>query len=453
MTTSSPIDDPDVLVRYYSDINTNNDIYVGIEWERSGIYKHSLQPVPYYGDAGYLQILRRLVRESGWSISEGSIRSIGEIERGNTKVSTEADGRVELAGSPNLDLHALAQEFRSHIHEVRKIGGAFNIEWLPMGVQPLHAIQEIKMIDKQRYRSFLELSDEPFRNQAFEFIMKKANGIHLNLSYTNSENAIRKAQTAVRILPIVGAMFACSPFNDGTTTGYQSYRRFMLSQHIPQRTSLPLDILDEGYTLQRWLDYYLDLPVVYVKRRKEYYPKGSITFRQWINNGYKGMQPTLSDFDRHVKTSWSDLRLRPSYVEYRVVDSLPFAYAMSSAALMKGLLLDSASWRSIESLFGSWSVPDIMELDQAGAKYGLQAVDANGVQFLEYAQELIGIAEAALGRFNHANTVGDNEAVFLEPIKEFVFERKHTIAHHLQMLAGGDVRGSMDALFDFCRPE
>ena len=48
---------------------------------------------------------------------------------------------------------------------------------------------------------------------------------------------------------------------------------------------------------------------------------------------------TMEDWDLHVSTLFPDLRLR-SYLEIRVLDSLPLPLVMAATALFKGLLSD-----------------------------------------------------------------------------------------------------------------
>ena len=74
---------------------------VGIEWERSGIYRDTLRPVPYTGTQGYLAVLNKLVQEAGWQIVEEEEGcGIIVVRRGEAHVTIEGDGRPELAGSP-----------------------------------------------------------------------------------------------------------------------------------------------------------------------------------------------------------------------------------------------------------------------------------------------------------------------------------------------------------------
>ena len=127
MEESKIIEKADDIVDYYRQINKERELYVGIEWERSGVYRDTLEPVTYEGDKGYLAVLKKLVAEVGWEIIEGHRNHIIELKRGETRVTIEADGRLELAGSPQKNLHDLAREFRLHANEVEEMGNFLNI--------------------------------------------------------------------------------------------------------------------------------------------------------------------------------------------------------------------------------------------------------------------------------------------------------------------------------------
>ena len=107
------------------------------------------------------------------------------------------------------------------------------------------------------------------------------------------------------------------------------------------------------------------MPVILIKSKKgDIVPSKTFTFYEWIEKGYEGIYPTIYDFDQHIKTTWGDIRLRPSYIEYRVADSQPFRLVMSVPALIKGLLFDSTNWDAVKELTKDWSYEDIIELDK-----------------------------------------------------------------------------------------
>lgn len=449
MSAASPerIRSVDELVEHYHRVNWEQTLCVGIEWERSGIHRENTSPVQYEGDKGYNAILQKLVAEVGWEILEKDDDHIYEIKRGDTRVTLEGDGRLELAGSPQENLHDLARELRLHNNEVIEMGNYFGIGWLSLGQQPLHTNAEISLINKKRYSILQGIGKKGFA----ETMAKRLNGVTANLSYLNEQNAIQKAQTAFRVLPIVGAMFACSPFDGGKRGALLDERRNCIQHHSPNRTGIPPGILSETFSIGDWFEYYIALPVILVPDEKDVVrlPNKEFTFREWMEDGYEGTFPTFADFDRHVKTTWSDLRLRPSYLEYRVADSVPFRHIMGIPALMKGLMFDSGSWKQVKELTKDWTYEEIIDIDKRAWKTGLQT-EVRGKKLLTYAQEIITIANEKLHTFNRKDASNEDESTYLSAIKKQIFIKEKSPAEELVALYESEWNGNLSRILEWC---
>ncbi len=420
----------DELVEYYRQIANPQNLYIGIEWERSGIYRDTLEPVSYEGDKGYLAVLKKLVSEVGWEITEGHRNYIFELQRGNAKVTLEADGRLELAGSAKDNLHDLAREYRLHVNEVKEMSDFLNIGWLPVGWQPFHNDDEIKFIKKKRYSIFMDFG----KNEWAEPQMKRTNGLTVNFSYADEENAMKKIQTAFRITPIFGAMFASSPLSEGRVNELLDMRRNCIFSFDPERNAMPENILDKDFSFKKWIEYNINFPVFLIKRKgqSDLVPK-DLTFKDWMENGYKGRYPTFYDFDQHVKTLWPDIRLRPSYIEYRVADSVPFKMAMSMPAFIKGLVFDSQNWEAVYELTKDWDYDYVLSLDRQAWKEGLKTKTQNGKDLLWYAKSLVHMSNDALHRFDRKLPSGnqEDESIYLAPLKEQIYIKEKSIAEEM----------------------
>ncbi|MBT3865279.1 hypothetical protein HOE67_02570 [Candidatus Peregrinibacteria bacterium] len=448
---TSVVSSVDDLVDFYRETNNGNDLYIGIEWERSGVYRDTLKPVKYEGDQGYLAVLKKLAAEAGWEIADGHRNYIGELRRGEAKVTLEADGRLELAGSPKKNLHDLAREFRIHANEVKEVSDFFNIAWLPIGWQPFHSDKEIEFAGKDRY----EILNSFGTNEWMESEMKRNNGLTVNYSYSDEKNAIKKAQIGFRIAPIVGAVFASAPFNEGKLSDCLDMRRYCKSHINPERHSVPKNILDKNFSLKDWISFYTKMTVYLIKRKdkKDLKPE-NLTFDKWIKEGYDGIFPTIYDFDQHIKTTWSDIRLRPNYLEYRVSDSVPMRYAMGVPALVKGLVFDSKSWGAVEDLTRDWTYEDILKANKEALTHGL-LTEIKGKNLLWYAKSFIHIANDALHKFARTTASSDatDESVFLASIKDQIYIKEKSIASEMVELWKNDWDENPKRLIEWCEKE
>lgn len=421
---------------------------MGIELERSGVYRSSLDNVPYDGESGYQAVFKQLEEEVGWDVVDENEGIIFEMDRGKASLTVEADGRPELAGSPRENLHELSREFRLHDNELREMGNIYDIGWLPMGMQPFVASESIRLIPKKRY----DILNDYGKTRWVQNFLKTLNGVHINFSYLDDQNMVRKAQTAFRVLPIVAAMYASSPFENRKLGSHLCMRRHIhTGEDAPINNRMPENILDKDFSFESWIEHYLDMPVVIIVRENEEdraAPKG-LTFRKWMEEGLEDNQPTPFDFDQHVKTCWSDIRLRPSYLEYRVADSTPERLAMSLPALMKGLMFDSESWGAVEELTKDWSYHDILEIDKQAQKTGLQT-EVKGKTLLTYAQELITLSNEKLHGFERTEANEDDETVYLAPLKEQIFIKEKSPAEELRDLWEGEWNQNPVRILEWC---
>ncbi len=434
------------LVSYYRSLNPEKNLFIGIELERSGVFRDSLDPVSFEGEKSYMSVFQQLEKEVGWEVIERDGERIYALQRGDTKIVTEADGRPELTGSPKIHLHDLAREYRLHERELREIGNIFNIAWLPLGLHPFAANSEISLAPKKRYEVFMDVDDSPWMHTW----MKRMNGIHTNFSVTDEANAISKAQTAFRILPIISAIYSSSPFLDRKPLGMLNGRRAMTNDHPPVRLDLPPTILSKNFSYEEWILHIIHMPMslMYTKEGIAVRPP-PMTFADWMERGYNDEYPTIADFDQHVKAIWSDIRLRPSYIEYRVADSLPSALALSLPALMKGLLFDSDSWSAVEAFTRDWTYEDVIHIDRESWKKGLQT-EVNGKKLLTYAQELITIASEKLQGFNRLDASNEDESVYLDEIKKQIFVKEQSPAEELVDLYEHDWNKDLGRLIEWC---
>ena len=162
----------------------------------------------------------------------------------------------------------------------------------------------------------------------------------------------------------------------------------------------------------------------------------------------------MEDFHKHLKNNWSDIKLRPGYLEYRVADSVPFKIAMSVPALIKGLVFDSNSWEAVEKLTKGWTYEDVIEIDKKAWKEGLKT-KAKGKTLLWYAKQLIEISNEALHRFNKTKAVNneEDESIYLAPLKEQIFIKEKSVAKELAELWQKDWGQDPRRLLEWCEED
>jgi len=441
----------DALVKYYQNsCSHDKELAIGLEYERSGIYSDILKPVSYkgsWGRKGYLDILKRLNEELGWEIVWQENGDIKELKRSGTRITLETDGRLEMASKPRVSLHDLAHEFMFYNREITEVSKIFGITQLGIGVQPFHKASEISFYEKGRGPEVSGM----YKNNPFAVDwLKKANGLHLNFDYLSEQDAIRKTQLILRLGSIIAAMFSFSAINNGENAGSLDYRLVIVNGYDPKRTALQKEFLRKDFSFKKWVDYCLDLPIMYIMRDgKHIHPKK--TFRKFIEKGYKGFIPTIRDFNLHLKSVWNEVRIR-KYIEFRSVDSVPPFLVMSAPALIKGLLYSENAMTAASKLVGDFNYDELMELRDGVIKESLMAV-IRGKRVLDYAKELISIAGENLKSFKNLNEKEEDESIYLEPIKDFIFVKEKSPARIVLGKWEGEWNKNSVKLIEWCTSE
>ena len=157
--------------------------------------------------------------------------------------------------------------------------------------------------------------------------------------------------------------------------------------------------------------------MLFVVRERRWIEMTGRTFRSFLAGDNAGLTPTLADWEMHLTTLFPEARLK-AYVEVRGSDSGPPDLILAQAALWKGLLYDEAARRRAWVLVGGASFEERLAFHQEVVRRGLRA-RLHGVSALELGQELVLLAEEALGR---------SDARHLEPLRRIAFSDKRTPA-------------------------
>jgi glutamate--cysteine ligase len=194
---------------------------VGTEHEKIGLRSADLQPLPYEGERGIEGVLGAIAAEGGWTTTEEA-GSLVALEKDGASITLEPGGQLELSGAPLRTIFETCAEFQGHLDLMRRVSEPRGIVWLSLGANPLHDVDEITRVPKQRYgimRSYL-----PAKGELAMHMMHLTATVQANLDYASEEDMARKMRTAMGITSIVSAMFANSALHLGKPSGFVSRR-------------------------------------------------------------------------------------------------------------------------------------------------------------------------------------------------------------------------------------
>ncbi|NUP74732.1 MAG: ergothioneine biosynthesis glutamate--cysteine ligase EgtA [Sinomonas sp.] len=156
-----------------------------------------------------------------------------------------------------------------------------------------------------------------------------------------------------RLLPVLVAMFANSPFHHGRPTGWKSTRLRVWSHIDPARTA-PVPMRQPGLDpAEAWARYALDAPLMCMRvagERAWDAPPG-LTLRQWLRTGMP-RRATLADVDYHLTTLFPPVRPR-GFLELRAIDAQAGTEWEPAAAIITALMDDDGAARAADEACGA----------------------------------------------------------------------------------------------------
>jgi glutamate--cysteine ligase len=411
-TSAELIENRDQLIRYFeSGAKPRAQWRVGTEYEKVTVSAHDGRALPYSGPRGVEQILRRMAERYGYEPEDEEGRVIA-LKGERASITIEPGSQIELSGEQCETIHCAHAEFSRHIEQLVEIGEEMGAAVLGLGMQPISTIDEIELIPKKRYRIMYPYMAR--KGRLGQRMMKQTAGVQANLDYGDEADAMRKMRLSMGLVPLVYAMFANSPLCDGRLNGYQSYRGHIWSDTDNERCGTLEFVFRDDAGFEDYVDYALGVPMYFLYRNhsaQDMTQPPGITFRQFMEHGWRGKRATMDDWATHLTTIFTEVRLK-KYVEVRTADSQPPSLMLALPALFKGILYDSDCITGAWDLVKRWSFEQRLELTDAAQKFGLEA-RAGRISLRELALEALMIATVGLERQHCVNQHGDNESIYL----------------------------------------
>jgi glutamate--cysteine ligase len=388
---------------------------VGLEHEKIPLVAGTLDPVPYQGPRGIAAALRAFGR-FGYGAYEEEGRIIAAQKRGLT-ISLEPGGQIELSGRPFQDVHVVAAELDRHLEKCRAVAEELGLELLAAGYRPWGTPATAEWMPKARYvvmRPFLAA-----RGRHAEDMMSMTASAQVSFDFGSERDMAEKLCAALAIQPVVVALYANAPVVDGRECGWKSFRSAVWEDVDRARSGLLAFAFEPGFEDQayrHYVEWALDVPMIFLRRDDRYLETGGATFRAFLDRGLQGVWPTLSDWEDHLTTLFPDVRVK-SVVEVRAADSCDAAMTKALAALWKGILYDREARAEALALVAGLTVRERWALGLAAGRLGLAAQLPNGRPLRAAAADLVGIAARGLCRQRCCGEKGQDERVWLEPLR------------------------------------
>jgi len=416
---------------------------VGLEVEKLILDRQTGEAAPYERIHDLLSALEGTL---GWVGIYDNEHLVG-LQGGNSSVTLEPGGQIELSGRLCRDIHCSKRDFDRYAGQIVAVGREQGLCFLGLGAQPFTPLEQIEWLPKQRYDVMgpymLRTGDMGQR------MMKQTAGTQVNLDFSDEADCVRKVRVGQLLTPVFYALFANSPILEDRPSGCLSVRGEIWSRTDADRCGLIEQLLKTGTGFSDYVDYALDVPLYFIQREGRLYNLTGtrFTFRQFLESGYLNFRATLADWELHLSTLFPEVRLRPQ-VEVRTADSLPQRMAASVAGLVKGLLYSEESLRTVERLLGDLSLEEFRALYRSSWKLGLKTPFQDG-SLGEVAGDLLQEARRSLQRQFREQLSDADESHFLDDLDAIV-RQDQTLAEKLLSRWQGGREEKLTLLLEHC---
>lgn len=409
-----PLDLDDLLAPFHAAEKPPARWRVGTEAEKFGVYVDDGRPIPFVGERGVGTILLELIDRHGWfGDRENAEGEVIALRRGDASITLEPGAQLELSGAPLSSIHQTCAEFRGHMAELRDISDELGIAWLGLGFHPLASQDDLPWVPKLRYEMMKRYL--PTRGSMALDMMRRTATVQANFDYASEDDAARKLRVALALSPIVSAIFANSPFVEGRATTERSRRTRVWLNTDPDRSGLLPFAWKEDFGYRDYVEWGLDVPMFGFKRDGELIPNPGQTFRAFMADGFRGHRPTPDDWLTHLNTLFPEVRLK-NIIEVRSADGQSTPLVCAMPALLKGILYEERALAAAESLVSGLDHDQAQAVREDIADRGVRA-RLGGREVLDWAGQVLEIAEGGLERLSHLNRKGEDERIHLAKVR------------------------------------
>jgi glutamate--cysteine ligase len=387
------------------------------------------------------RVLAGFAPNSNDLVYEGS--ALIEVDAGQmNRLTVEPGGQVEFSGAPHRDLKDVEREVRRYLARLGEIAEGNCLVFLAVGFDPLRTMEEQRWFPKARYhvmRPYLKT-----RGARAWDMMARTCSTQVSLDYGSAEDLAKKFMLGNRLAPLVTAIFANSPFENGRESAYKSTRAAAWLETDRDRTGASPPALEESFSPESFVAYALEVPMLFAQRDGRYLdePTG-MKFGDFLAMGCDTVQPVFGDWADHLTTLFTDARLK-QHIELRSADCVNLRQTLALQAFWKGLMYDEEALDEALNLMPRLNSAEMRQLHEAVARDGLAARHAR-LDVLDVAKEMVTLASSGLERIAPA------EVSYLDILYEQVIKDEVCPADILLRNWHGSWHGSMERVIEYLR--
>ena len=443
-SAGGPIQGRDDLVRHLSKGAKPASAWrIGTEHEKFVYCPQTLKPLAYEGEPGIRQLLEGMTR-FGWKPVKEGEHIIGHSLDG-ASLSLEPGGQFELSGAALKTVHETCAEVNTHLAQVREVAAEIGAGMLGLGFAPSWRLDEVPVMPKGRYQIMRRYMPK-VGGYGLDMMFRTCT-VQVNLDFADEADMVKKFRVGLALQPISTALLANSPFREGRSSGFLSYRAQVWTDVDNARAGMLPWVFENGMGFERYVDYALDVPMYFVYRDGRYHDVSGKSFRDFLERKIPEVahiEPSMSDWADHLTTIFPEVRMK-QYLEMRGADAGQWRRICGMPALWVGLLYDKVALDAAWDMVKDWTTEERQALRDMVPKQGFRAPFRN-TNVLELARRMLEISGEGLRRRASLDGAGMSEDGFINPLRELV-ARGQTRAEELLHAFQNEWKGDMSRLF------
>ena len=435
------IEQVDFIKNYFKENEKNEDDFkIGIELEHFIVDKNTLETISYYGQAGVESTLRDLV-EKGYSPYREGEYILG-ANKGSKYISLEPGSQFEFSVSPKYNLLEIEDEYIEFLEDLMPILASKGQCLLNVGYHPKTKIDDIKLLPKKRYDYMFEYFKD--RGSHAHNMMKGTCSLQVSIDYKSEEDFVKKLKVGNYISPVLYSIFENAPYFEGEISNIHNIRAYIWENCDKDRSGTIEAIFDKDFSYEKYGEYILNAPPIFIKKDN-----------REVFTGHKKNKDILMDYKNieteeleHLMTMmFPDIRAK-KYLEFRMIDSLPYPLNFAAIALIKGIFYHD---KNLEILYKEILEVEKHDIDIAKNqmyKLGFYG-ELKGKKLIDIGRHIVDLAESGLE---------EGEGRYLKYIKAMLDEGINPYEKTKASISDRDLYGlnwckieSMEDIYEFKR--
>ena len=394
-------------------IKKKDQLKVGVEHERFLFTGRDNKRIDY----DTLKKLFDNLKLNDWSpIYEGE--NVIGMQRGKQQITTEPGFQCELSGEPLDSIHKVCSESSNFLNEIKKASEGLDVTTISIAFDPYNDFEEIPKSQKERYR--IMTIEMPKGGKKSLDMMYRTCGIQVNFDYTSEKNFEKIFRLGNYLTPLSIALYANSPFKNQNLTGFYSYRN-KIWQNTSRGGIMPIAF--EQVTFEKYFDYVINYPILFLIRNKKYIQPSGQTFKDFINGKFKNLneKASLKDFEIHLATIFTEVRLK-QFVEFRSLDTCDWECFCDGPAFLTGLFYSSLD--EAFNIVKKWKKENVMNAYILSPEKGLET-ELEGKTLHEWGKIFLELSKSGLIKRDKKNKKQQDETIYLSHTENVIKEKKN----------------------------